>query len=48
MTKKNSKETVASEEEELEEEEFVVERIVQKRTRAGRTEYLLKWKGFAE
>ena len=31
-----------------EEDEYVVERIVAKRIRANKTEYLLKWKGWAE
>ena len=28
--------------------EYFVESIVEKRTRFGKTEYLLKWKGFSE
>lgn len=32
----------------LEEEAFIVERVVDKRVRAGKTEFLLKWKGYQE
>lgn len=52
MTNKKSKNPDAavsgSDDEDLEEEEYVVEKIVDKRTRGGRTEYLLKWKGYGD
>ena len=33
---------------EEEEEEYVVERVVNKRVKHGKTEYLLKWKNYPE
>ena len=35
-------------EEEEEEEEFVVEKVVNRRIKHGKTEYLLKWKNYDE
>lgn len=35
-------------EEEEEEEEFVVEKVVNRRVKHGKTEYLLKWKNYDE
>ena len=37
-----------SKKKEPEEEEYVVEKVVDKRTKQGRTQYFVKWKGWSE
>lgn len=46
MPKKNRKRKAREVEEEPEEEVFSVEKIVSKRVVGGKTQYLLKWKGY--
>lgn len=45
MAEKNPQSPTNADEEE---EEYVVERVVNKRVKHGRTEYLLKWKNYDE
>jgi len=47
-TKSDDESEKVAEPMEEEEEEYVVERIIDKRTRGGRIEYYLKWKGYNE
>jgi hypothetical protein len=56
MTKKNVKQTAVaqidnnsdSSDTDLSDNEYLVEKIVEKRFKAKRVEYLIKWKGFSE
>ena len=47
-TEPTTEKPTAGSDEAEEEEEFVVEKVVNRRTKHGKTEYLLKWKNYDE